>query len=82
MPSREPFSEDNKRRNRFECSRDAVPQPIHVHDIPLFQGLDQEIDDGNVPRDTAEKVAQLVAACEILQLKVTEYFGDRKQKYV
>ena len=82
MPSREPFSEDNKRRNRFECSRDTVPHPIHVQDIPLFQGLDQEIDDGNVPRDTAEKVAQLVAACELLQLKVTEYFCDRKQKYV
>jgi len=82
VPIREPFSKNNKRRNGFECSRDTVPHPIHVQDVPLSQGLDQEIDYSNVPGDTAEKVAQLVAACEELQLKVTEYFGERKQEYV
>lgn len=56
--------------------RDAVPHPVDPEDVCLFEASDGEIDDPCISEETAAKVAELVAACKELQLKVTEYFGD------
>lgn len=82
VPIHETFSENNKRRNGFDNGRHTVPHPVHVQDVGLFETHDGKVDDSDVSRDTAKKVAQLVAACEELQMKVTKYFGDRKEEEV
>jgi hypothetical protein len=80
VPVGETFPENKKRRNGFEHSRHAVPHAVHVQDVRLFETDDREVNDPDVSSETTKKVAQLVAACEELQMKVTKYFGDRKEE--
>lgn len=79
MPRVETLSENYVRRDGLYNRRNPVPHPVHPEDVCLFEALDEEEDDAAVSEETAAKVAELVAACKELQLKVTEYFGDAEQ---
>ena len=78
VPICQTLTENKKRCERLDHRGYAVPHAVHVQDVRLFETHDGEIDDSDVSSDTSEKVAQLVASCKELQMKVTEYFGERK----
>jgi hypothetical protein len=78
VPVCKTFSENNKRRNGFEYSRYPVPHAIHENNIRLFETDYEEVYDPDISSETTEKIAQLVASCKELQMKVAEYFGDRQ----
>jgi hypothetical protein len=79
MPRVETLPENYIGSNRLKYRRNAVPHPVHPEDIGIFEASDEEEDDPAISEETTAKVAELVAACKELQLKVTEYFGDAKQ---
>lgn len=79
IPRVETLTEYDVRRDRLKNRRNAVPHPVDPEDICLFENFDEEKDDPTISDETTAKVAELVAACKELQLKVTEYFGDAEQ---
>jgi hypothetical protein len=79
MPRVETLPENYVCRYRLKNRRNPVPHSIYPEDVCLFEASDEEEDDTAVSEETAAKVAELVAACKELQLKVTEYFGDAEQ---
>ena len=79
LPRVETLSEDDIRGDRFKYGRNSIPHPVDPEDVGIFESLDGEIDDPEISEETTAKIAELVAACKELQLKVTEYFGDAQQ---
>ena len=79
LPRVETLTENDVRRDRLKNCRNPVPHPVHPEDVGIFEASDGEEDDPGISEETAAKIAELVAACKELQLKVTEYFGDAQQ---
>jgi len=74
------FSQNNIGSNAFYDTRHTIPHRIDEHDIPLCEASDEEEYDTNISSETADQIAQLVAACKEFQLKVPENFSEAESQ--
>jgi hypothetical protein len=76
-PVIEPFTENEKRRQGFDHTRNAIPHPVDPKNVALFESSDEEVDDTGISEETAAKIRELTLARKELELKVTQYLKER-----
>lgn len=75
-PVIETFTENKKRRQGFEQTRNSVPHPVDPKDVALFESSDEEVDDTGISEETAAKIRELTLARKELELKVAQYLKE------
>jgi len=68
------FTQQEIYRNSLNDGRDAIPHPVHIHDVPALESLDEEVYDTGISDETASQILLLAAASKEFKLRISKDF--------
>lgn len=68
------FTQQEIYRKSLDDGRDTIPHPVHIHDVPALESLDEEVYDTGISDETASQILLLAAASKEFKLRISEDF--------